>query len=59
MIMDEATSALDRKTAMAVMDSVFPVKGDKTLLIVTHRLELANECDVIYKIEDHKLIKIK
>ncbi len=59
LIMDEATSALDRKTAMAVMDSVFPVKGDKTLLIVTHRLELANECDVIYKIEDHKLIKIK
>ncbi len=59
LIMDEATAALDMETEKAIIDSIRQVKQDKTLLIVTHHMSLANECDIIYKIQDRKLIKMK
>ncbi len=59
LVMDEATAALDMETEKAVIDSIRQVKNGKTLLMVTHHMSLANECDVIYKIEDRKLIRVK
>ncbi|MCI8327187.1 MAG: ABC transporter ATP-binding protein [Lachnospiraceae bacterium] len=59
LVMDEATAALDMETEKAVIDSIRQVKGDKTLLIVTHHMSLANECDIIYKIEDQKIIRVR
>ena len=43
LIMDEATAALDMETEKAVMDSIRQVKGNKTLLMVTNHMSLANE----------------
>lgn len=59
LVMDEATAALDMETEKAVIDSIRKIKGDKTLLLATHHMSLANECDSIYKIEDQKLIQVK
>lgn len=59
LIMDEATAALDMETEKAVIDSIRQIKGNKTLLIVTHHMSLANECDIIYKIENKKFVKIR
>lgn len=59
LIMDEATAALDIETETAVMDSIRQLKGNKTLLIVTHHKSLADKCEHIYKIEHKKFIKIK
>ena len=42
----------------AVIDSIRQVKGNKTLLIVTHHMSLANECDIIYKIENKKFVRV-
>ena len=57
--MDEATAALDMETEKAVIDSIRQVKGNKTILMVTHHMSLANECDMIYKIEDKKIVRVK
>ncbi len=57
LVMDEATAALDMETEKAVIDAIRQVKGDKTMLMVTHHMSLANECDIIYKIEDQKLVR--
>ena len=57
--MDEATAALDMETEKAVIDSIRQVRKNKTLLIVTHHMSLANECDIIYKIQNQKLIRVK
>ena len=57
--MDEATAALDMEMEKAVIDSIRQVKKNKTLLIVTHHMSLARECDIIYKIENKKLVQIK
>ena len=59
LIMDEATAALDMEMEKAVIDSIRQVKKNKTLLIVTHHMSLARECDIIYKIENKKLVQIK
>ena len=59
LVMDEATAALDMETERAVIDSIRQVKGNKTLLMVTHHMSLANECDVVYKIENQKIVQVK
>lgn len=59
LIMDEATAALDMGTEQAVLDAVRQMWGRKTLLMVTHRLRLAYECDHIYKLENGQLVKVR
>ena len=57
--MDEATAALDMETEKAAIDSIRQVKGSKTILFATHHMSLANECDMVYKIENMKFVRMK
>lgn len=59
LIMDEATAALDTDTENAVLDSIRKIQGDKTLLLVTHHLNLANECEYVYRLENRKLVRVQ
>lgn len=59
LIMDEATAALDVETEKAVMDALYHMGEEKTLLIVTHHLALAEGCERIYKIENKKFTKVR
>lgn len=56
-IFDEATSALDHETESAIMESVNRLHGRKTLVIIAHRLTTIKECDMIYKVENGKIIR--
>lgn len=51
-ILDEATSALDSETEIAVMESIDALQGEKTLIIVAHRLSTIAKCDKIYEIRN-------
>ena len=57
LVFDEATSALDNETEAAVMDAVNSFHGKKTMIIIAHRLNTIEKCDVIYKVEDRKLVE--
>ena len=59
LVMDEATAALDMETEKAVIDSIRQIKANKTLIMVTHHMSLANECDVVYRIEDKKIVRVR
>lgn len=59
LVMDEATAALDMETEKAVIDSIRQLKGNKTMLMVTHHASLANECDIVYKIENKKMVRVR
>lgn len=59
LIMDEAMAALDVETEQAVMKDICRMDGNKTILLVTHHLNLAEACEFVYKIEDKKLVKIR
>lgn len=56
LILDEATSALDTETEDAVMEAIDSLQGNKTLIIVAHRLTTIRNCDVIYEIVNGKAI---
>lgn len=59
LVMDEATAALDMETERAVIDSIRQVKKDKTILIATHHMSLADECDIVYRIENKGFVRVK
>jgi ABC-type multidrug transport system fused ATPase/permease subunit len=51
LVLDEATSALDMATEREVMAAVNALHGEKTLLIIAHRLSTVENCDVLYRVE--------
>jgi len=55
LVLDEATSALDNETESKIMDEIYDLHKDKTLIIIAHRLTTVLRCQKIYKIEDKKL----
>jgi ABC-type multidrug transport system fused ATPase/permease subunit len=56
LVLDEATSALDAATESGVMDAVRTMRGDKTILIVTHRISTIQHCDKVFRIEGGKIV---
>lgn len=52
LVMDEATSALDNKTEAYIIESIERLKGDRTILIIAHRLTTVKNCDILIKIEN-------
>ena len=57
LILDEASSALDIKTENDFMQSIKKLKGSITIIIVAHRLTTLNDCDLIYELNNGKIIK--
>ena len=57
MVFDEATSALDNETEAAVMDSINSLHGKKTMIIIAHRLQTIANCDIVYRVENGKIIR--
>lgn len=58
LVLDEATSALDNETEEAVMQAIETLQGQKTLIIIAHRLTTVRKCDVIYEIRDGKAVQV-
>lgn len=52
LVLDEATSALDSGTETAVMEAIEALQGQKTLIIVAHRLTTIRNCDKIYEVKN-------
>ncbi len=56
-VFDEATAALDNETEKSLMESIDALHGEKTLIIVAHRLSTISNCDKIYEVSQGKLIE--
>lgn len=55
LIFDEATSALDNDTETAIMEAIDTLHGQKTMVIIAHRLRTIENCDIIYEVKDGKI----
>ena len=55
LVMDEATSALDSLTERAVMEAVANMRGDRTIILIAHRLSTVRDCDTIFLMERGRL----
>ena len=56
LILDEATSALDNETEKDVSDAINRLSGDKTLIIIAHRLSTVRHCDKIVLLDNGKIV---
>jgi len=56
LVLDEATSSLDIETERKVMDAVKALQGDKTIIIVAHRLSTVEHCDKLYRLENGRVV---
>ncbi len=53
---DEATSALDNATERAVMDALHNLSGQKTVVLIAHRLSTVRPCSRIFVFEQGHLM---
>ena len=52
---DEATSNIDMESEKAIIDLVLSLKGQKTIILISHRLANVERADVIYCLKDGKI----
>jgi len=52
LVLDEATSALDNKTEQKIMNEIYRISKDKTLIIIAHRLSTIKDCDLVFKMDN-------
>ncbi|MDB4794824.1 ABC transporter ATP-binding protein/permease [bacterium] len=52
LILDEATSSLDNDTEKNLMQSIWELKGKKTIFIIAHRTSTVANCDRLYKLKN-------
>lgn len=55
LIFDEATSALDNETEAAIMEAINGLHGKKTLVIIAHRLQTIEGCDMVYRVANGRI----
>jgi ATP-binding cassette, subfamily B, bacterial PglK len=56
LVLDEATSALDNETEQKIMDEIYNVSANKTLIVIAHRLTTIERCDRRILIENGRII---
>jgi ATP-binding cassette, subfamily B, bacterial PglK len=55
LVLDEATSALDNETEQEIVEEIKHFKGEKTLIVIAHRLSTVQHCDRIYRLENGQI----
>lgn len=56
LILDEATNALDSETEADVMDMIFNLESNRTVIIITHKPQLLVKCDVVISVDGRNVV---
>jgi len=56
LIMDESTSSLDEEVEKEIINEIKQLKGDKTIIIIAHRMSTIRDCDKVIKVEKGKVV---
>jgi HlyD family secretion protein len=54
-VFDEATSSLDGITEKQIMEAIHSFGGNKTIILIAHRLKTVQNCDQIFFIENGEI----
>lgn len=57
LFLDEASSALDLETEAEVMKAVNSMMGEKTIIIIAHRISTIENCDLVYDVKSGNIVK--
>ena len=55
LIFDESTNSLDKNTEDKFMKILVELKNSKTIIFVSHKLELLSACDKVYHLDQNEL----
>lgn len=56
LVLDEATSALDGQTERNIVESINRLRSNRTVITIAHRLSTVKDCDIIFYMENGRLI---
>jgi ATP-binding cassette, subfamily B, bacterial len=57
LILDEATSSIDSESEMAIQQALAEVVKGRTSILIAHRLSTLRSCDVIFVVEDGRVVE--
>jgi len=57
LLLDEPTSALDKLSEEKLQECIEKTAKQKSVLVVSHRLDILEKADVIYVLENHKILE--
>ena len=55
LILDEATSALDSDTENDIIEVIYALPKEITILMISHRTAILNKCDSVYQVKDKNI----
>jgi ABC-type multidrug transport system fused ATPase/permease subunit len=55
LVLDEATSALDTDTEAKIMEEIYKISENKTLIVIAHRLSTIDGCQKVYLLSKGKI----
>ena len=55
-VLDEATASLDHETEAEIVSEIERLKGDKTVIVIAHRLSTVERCDTLYRLEQGRIV---
>jgi ABC-type bacteriocin/lantibiotic exporter with double-glycine peptidase domain len=58
LLMDEPTSALDQESESNVWRTLMELMADKTWMVITHRFELAEQCDTVIVMDGGRIVDV-
>lgn len=58
LILDEATSQIDMHSEQLIRQSLQAHRGERTMIIITHREKLLELADLVYEVQDGKLVQV-
>ena len=56
LVFDEATSALDGITEKIIMEAIEELSGQRTIILIAHRLKTVRNCNTIYMMDKGKVV---
>ncbi len=57
LIFDEATSALDTESELEVQNSIDALRGNKTIILIAHRLSTVRNCDTTFVLKEGRVVE--
>ena len=59
LVLDETTSSLDKETESKIMETIFKLRSNITVILISHDTNLLSNCEVVFKINNNQVIKKK
>ena len=59
LILDESLNSIDLKLRDTILDNILEIYKDKLVILVSHQLDVINKFNVILKLQNGKVVKLK